>query len=149
MRAPNDVITERILMGLLVAGLAIGCWLVLVPFLSAILWAAILVYTTWPVFRWLIARLRLRDTWAAGLMVVITAVVIVLPLALVAPAGADDAQLLRKLAEDAMARGLPECAAMAGAGASDRRDDHRILEHVGGGPERDRRHAAPVFRHDR
>ena len=107
MRAPNDVITERILMGLLVAGLAIGCWLVLVPFLSAILWAAILVYTTWPVFRWMIVRLRLRDTWAAGVMVVFTAVVIVLPLALVAPAGADDAQLLRRVLEDALARGLP------------------------------------------
>ncbi len=107
MRAPNDVITERILMGLLVAGLAVGCWLVLAPFLSAILWAAILVYTTWPVFRWLIGRLRLRDTWAAGLMVAFTAVVIVLPLALVAPAGADDAQLLRRVVEDAIARGLP------------------------------------------
>ena len=94
-------------MGLLVAGLAIGCWLVLAPFLSAILWAAILVYTTWPVFRWIIVRARLRDTWAAGVMVAFTAVVIVLPLGLVAPAGADDAQLLRKLAEDAIARGLP------------------------------------------
>ena len=103
--------TERILMGLLVAGLAIGCWLVLVPFLSAILWAAILVFTTWPVFRWLIRRLRMRDTWAAGVMVVFTAVVIVLPLALVAPAGADDAQLLRQVVEDAVARGLPNAPA--------------------------------------
>lgn len=95
-------------MGLLVAGLAVGCWLVLAPFLSAILWAAILVFTTWPVFRWLMRRLRMRDTWAAGVMVLLTALLIVLPLALVAPAGADDAQLLRSAVEDLVARGLPD-----------------------------------------
>ena len=33
------------------AALAIGCFLVLRPFLSALLWAAILVYSTWPAFR--------------------------------------------------------------------------------------------------
>ena len=107
MRAPNDVMTERILMGLLVAGLAIGCWLVLAPFLSAVLWAAILVYTTWPVFRWIVRRLHFRDSWAAGVMVTLTAVLIVLPLALVAPAGADDAQMLRRVVEGEVARGLP------------------------------------------
>ena len=107
MKTPSDVTTERILMGLLVAGLAIGCWLVLAPFLSAILWGAILVFTTWPVFRWITRRLHLRDTWAAGVMVAITAVVIVLPLAIVAPAGADDVQLLRRAVEDEVARGLP------------------------------------------
>ncbi|MDT7951165.1 MAG: AI-2E family transporter [Acetobacteraceae bacterium] len=99
--------TERILMGLLVAGLAIGCWLVLAPFLSAVLWAAILVYTTWPVFRWIVRRLHFRDSWAAGVMVTLTAVLIVLPLALVAPAGADDAQMLRRVVEGEVARGLP------------------------------------------
>lgn len=114
MRAPTDVSTERILMGLLVAGLAIGCWLVLAPFLSAVLWAAILVFTTWPVYRWVIRRLHLRDTWAAGVMVLLTAVLIVLPLALVAPAGADDVQLLRAAVEAAIARGLPNAPAWLG-----------------------------------
>ena len=107
MMSRSDVLTERILMGLLLAGLAIGCWLVLAPFISAILWGAILVFTTWPVYRWLAARLHLRDSWAAGLMVLITAVLIVLPLALVAPAGADDVQMLRRAVEDAVAGGLP------------------------------------------
>ncbi len=111
MRSPTDVSTERILMSLLVAGLAIGCWLVIAPFLSAVLWAAILVFTTWPVYRWITRRLRLRDTWAAGGMVLLTAVLIVLPLALVAPAGADDIQLLRAAVEAAIARGLPNAPA--------------------------------------
>ena len=98
-------------MSLLVTGLAIGCWLVLAPFLSAVLWAAILVFTTWPVYRWMIRRLRLRDTWAAGAMVLLVAVLIVLPLALVAPAGANDVQLLRATVEAAIARGLPNAPA--------------------------------------
>ena len=115
MRLPSDVSTERILMGLLMAGLALGCWLVLAPFLSAILWAAILVFTTWPVFRWMMRRLRLRDTWAAGLMVLLTALLIVLPLAVVAPAGADDVQLLRTAVEEAVARGLPTAPAWLAA----------------------------------
>jgi predicted PurR-regulated permease PerM len=107
MISRSDVLTERILMGLLLAGLAIGCWLVLAPFISAILWGAILVFTTWPVYRWLAHHLRLRDSWAAGLMVLLTAVLIVLPLAVVAPAGADDVQMLRRAVEDAVAAGLP------------------------------------------
>lgn len=101
-------------MSLLVTGLAIGCWLVLAPFLSAVLWAAILVFTTWPVYRWMIRRLRLRDTWAAFAMVLLVAVLIVLPLALVAPAGANDVQLLRATVESAIARGLPNAPAWLG-----------------------------------
>ena len=107
MRPPSDVSTERILMGLLMIGLAVGCWLVLAPFLSAILWAGILVFTTWPVYRWVARRLHLRDTWAAGVMVMLTALLIVMPLAVVAPAGADDVQMLREAVEGAVARGLP------------------------------------------
>ena len=39
---------ERVLMGLLLGGIGIGCVQVLYPFFSAILWAAILTYTAWP-----------------------------------------------------------------------------------------------------
>ncbi len=113
MRRP-EVVTERILMGILLAGLAIGCWLVLAPFVSAILWGAILVYTTWPLFTWMRLRLKLRDSGAAGIMVLLTALLIVLPLALIAPAGADDAQILRRTVEDAVARGLPSAPAWLG-----------------------------------
>ena len=51
------MIAERILMGLLLGGVAIGCVLVLYPFLSALLWAGILVFTTWPVYDWLRTQL--------------------------------------------------------------------------------------------
>jgi predicted PurR-regulated permease PerM len=104
---PNANIAERLLMGLLLAGIAVGCILVLHPFLSAILWAAILAYSTWPVFTWVRVRGRLRRGWAAGVMVLLTTVLVVLPLGLAAPAGAEDVKQLRKAVEDALNAGLP------------------------------------------
>ena len=57
------------LLGLFAAlALGFGCLLVLRPFLSALLWAAILVYSTWPAFRMLRERLRLSPCFAALLM---------------------------------------------------------------------------------
>ena len=99
---------ERLLMGLLLGGIAIGCIDVLYPFLSAILWAAILAFTTWPVYVWLRAHLRLGHSGTALLMVTIVAVVVVLPLALAAPDGASDAKHLNQMLQNALAAGLPQ-----------------------------------------
>jgi len=104
---PKANLVERLLMGLLLIGIAVGCILVLHPFLSAILWAAILAYSTWPVFTWVRVHGRLRRGWAAGVMVVLTTVLVVLPLGLAAPAGAEDVKQLRKAVEDALNAGLP------------------------------------------
>ena len=69
------------LLGLIAAlVLAVGCLLVLRPFLSSLLWAAILVYSTWPAYRFLRERLRLSPGWAAGVMVTAEFLVIGLPL---------------------------------------------------------------------
>lgn len=91
----------------LTVGLAVGCAVVLLPFLSAILWGAILVFTTWPLFAMLRVRLRLGSRATAGLMVFLTAVLIVLPIALAAPAGADDVTLVRQSLVAALDAGLP------------------------------------------
>ena len=98
---------ERVLMSVLLTGIAVGCWLVLTPFLSAILWAGILVFSTWPVFEWVRLHLRFGRGWAAGMMVSLTSVLIVLPLALAAPAGAEDANQLRAKIEAMLGSGLP------------------------------------------
>jgi predicted PurR-regulated permease PerM len=98
---------ERVLMALLLGGIAVGCVLVLYPFFSSLLWAAILVFTTWPVFEWLRVHGRLRRGPSAGVMVALTAVVVVLPLALAAPGGANDVNHLRGVIEDALRAGLP------------------------------------------
>lgn len=101
------MVAERVLMALLLGGIAIGCVLVLYPFFSALLWAAILVFTTWPVCAWLRTRARLRPSVAAGVMVALTAVVLVLPLALTAPGSAADVAHLRAGIEVWLRGGLP------------------------------------------
>ena len=99
--------TERVLSGLLLAGVGIGCAFVLQRFASAILWAAILVFTTWPVFIWLQTRLRLARGWAAGLMVLRVAGRLLLPLAAAVPSGADDVAHIRREVEALLDNGPP------------------------------------------
>jgi predicted PurR-regulated permease PerM len=101
------MITERLLMGLLLAGIAVGCAFVLQPFFSAMLWGAILVFTTWPVFDWVRTRGRIGNTGAGLIMVLLTALLLVLPLAVAAPAGSDDVLRLRASAERLFEGGMP------------------------------------------
>ena len=99
--------TERLLMAGLIGGVALGCGVILAPFLSAILWAAILAFTTWPAYEALRDRLRLGRAAAADLMVAVTAVVVVLPLALAAPGSASDVKQIEDLINDTLSGGLP------------------------------------------
>ncbi len=96
---------ERIMMGLLLGGVAAGCIIVLYPFFSALLWAAILTFTTWPVYKHLEERSG-RYT-AATLMMVLTALLVVLPLALVTSAGVEDAPGILHGLERAFSMHLP------------------------------------------
>ncbi len=105
---------ERVLMALMLGGIGIGCVIVLYPFMSSLLWAAILAFTTWPVFEWLRERLYLRRAPAAGLMVALTAVMVVLPLVIATPS-AEDVGLLRKMTEAAVRAGLPTAPAWVDA----------------------------------
>lgn len=105
-RLEGSRFTERLLMALLLAGIAIGCVIVLRPFLSSVLWAAILTFTTWPICEWLRVHLRLGRLGAAGIMVTTVAVLVVLPLALLAP-GSHDLEALRAFAQGAVGGGLP------------------------------------------
>ena len=95
------------LMWMLIGGVGLGCVVVLYPFLSALLWAGILVFTTWPVHEWVRARLHLRRTAAALFMVTLTAIVLVLPIGLAAPSGGGDVIALRHVIEDTLRAGLP------------------------------------------
>ena len=49
------------------------------PFVSAILWAAILCFATWPVHELLLEWLRGRRNLAAGLMTVLLSLVLIAP----------------------------------------------------------------------
>lgn len=65
-----------------IALLVIGCFLVIRPFLAAILFAAILCLSTWPAFRWSRERLGGRSTLTALLFVLAMLLAIALPVAL-------------------------------------------------------------------
>ena len=106
LRQPGAA-AERILLWLALGALGAGCALVLLPFLSALLWAGILVFTTWPLFQWLRLRAHLGRAGAAAAMLVLTAVVIVVPIALVAPASEASANQLRAAVLSSLAAGLP------------------------------------------
>ncbi len=63
--------------------LLIGCFFVLRPFLAAMLFAACVGISSWPLYLLLLERLKGRRNWAAAIMTLSLVLVIVLPLALV------------------------------------------------------------------
>lgn len=71
---------RQALIGVLLGGLAVLCVLILRPFLSSILWAAILAYVTWPLYRRLHAALGHRTNIAALLMTFLMSALAVVPL---------------------------------------------------------------------
>jgi predicted PurR-regulated permease PerM len=80
---------EQIVVIALLMLLAVGCLAVLRPFLSALLWAMILSFSSWPLHAWLVRRLRGRRTLAALLMTLLVAAIFILPLAAVGTGLAD------------------------------------------------------------
>ena len=67
-----------------VALLVLGCFLVLAPFMGAILFAGVLVLSTWPAYAWLRNRWGGRSTAAALAIVLGMAIALLIPVALAA-----------------------------------------------------------------
>src|SRR5271154_4946917 len=65
-----------------IALLAIGCFFVLRPFIGAIIFAGILVFSTWPIFEKLRHRLGGRSALAALIIVLVLIVALAVPVAL-------------------------------------------------------------------
>jgi predicted PurR-regulated permease PerM len=63
--------------------LAAGCLLVMRPFISAVLWAAILSFSSWPLYRRLLSAMGGRNTLAALVMTGGLVVAILLPFAFI------------------------------------------------------------------
>lgn len=87
--------------------LVVGCLLVLQPFVTALLCAAIVCFSTWPVYQRLEQRLGGRRTLAALLMTLLLILVVVLPLALLALTLADNVTALFGQLRELFAEGLP------------------------------------------
>jgi predicted PurR-regulated permease PerM len=107
-RMDQDPLKPARIIGLLaLIFLGIGCFLVLRPFISALLWALILAFTTWPAFRMLRERTGLSPGWAALVMVTAEFLLIGLPIAFAAPTSREDVEALRNSVEGFLADGLP------------------------------------------
>ena len=99
--------TEQIIQLVASVALVIGCLMVLKPFLAALLSAAILCFSTWPVYTWIERRLGGRRSLAALAMTLLMILVLVLPLALIAGSYVDDVPHLLEGLREMLAEGLP------------------------------------------
>lgn len=91
----------------LLFGLAAGCAIVLRPFFVAILWAAILAVSTWPIYRWLEFHAHGRRTLAALLMTLLLALLLLLPLVLLGSQLTDQVVRLLAAIREAIEHGPP------------------------------------------
>jgi len=98
---------EQIIQISAIVVLVIGCLMVLRPFLAAILSAAILCFSTWPVYEWFERNLRGQRWLAALVMTLLLILVLVLPLVIVALTYADKIPHLVEFVRDTFAGGLP------------------------------------------
>lgn len=94
--------------------IAIGTFLVLRPFLPSIIWAAVLTYSTWPLFTRLRDRLGGRDSAAAALMIFAAAFILVAPVAALAWSMADEVVRLSGILRGWFETGLPSLPSWVG-----------------------------------
>lgn len=78
----------------LVTLLALGCFLILKPFIAAILFAAIVCITTWPLHAWLLARLGGRPALASACTTLMLMLVVLVPMVFLALSLADAVPVL-------------------------------------------------------
>jgi predicted PurR-regulated permease PerM len=91
----------------ILALIALGAFLVLKPFLSAIVWAAVLTYSTWPVFVRLKRRLGDRAALAAAVMILLATCFVITPIAALAWTMTDQVIRLTALARSWFEHGAP------------------------------------------
>lgn len=91
----------------LVTLLILGCALVLRGFVAAILFAAVICITTWPVYAQLLARLQRRHSLAATLMTLALLIVFVVPLTVITVSLAEGVTLVVEMAKPLIEQGIP------------------------------------------
>lgn len=91
----------------MVTVLIMGCFVVLRPFLSAILWAVILTFSTWPVYNGIVRAVAGRRVLAAGMMVLLVAAVLIAPLVFLGTSLAEDVTTLLEMARQFLSEGPP------------------------------------------
>lgn len=105
--APVKRLEEMLQLGLALL-LVVGCWLVLQPFFTAILFAIVIAISTWPPYAWARARLGGRGGLASLLGCLAVTLLIVGPAALLFSAMADGVTWLVEVIRRQFADGPPE-----------------------------------------
>jgi predicted PurR-regulated permease PerM len=96
---------DRIILLALALALGIGCLLILLPFLPAMIWAAILVYCLWPVYT-RFCRV-VRPSVAAFVITLVVSALVLVPLVHVALLAAKEARESRGWVSGVLQNGLP------------------------------------------
>lgn len=109
--ANNDRLLVQIL---LLALLGAGLW-VMAPFISALLWGAILAFASWPLMRLLTRWLGGRETLAAAVLTTLWILIVALPLVWLGFNLADHIRDATAFIRDVQVDGLPEAPAWLGS----------------------------------
>jgi len=94
--------------------LLVGCLLVMRPFVSALLWAAILCSASWPLYRRLLRLVRYHHTLAASLMMLAMALIVLVPFAIVGTSLAQNVNDLTDAVKSWIQAGPPAAPAWLG-----------------------------------
>lgn len=105
MRTTAQAFDQLLALGALLF-LIVGSYLVLQPFVTALLWAVLLCYATWPVFAWLNRHFNDRRTLAALTLCLLIAAIFVGPLVLVGASFADNVDRLNVVLHRVMDEGV-------------------------------------------
>ncbi len=92
----------------MLAMLIAGCFFVLQPFITALVWAAILCTTTWPLYLFVATRFRGRDGLASLAMVFLLALLMLAPFIVVGATIADNAAVMAAWGRSLLESGPPE-----------------------------------------
>jgi predicted PurR-regulated permease PerM len=82
------------LAGIVLVLLLVGCFMVMKPFISALLWSIVLCFCLWPLQRRFTALLRGRRTLSAAITTMLVALLLVVPFIVIGVNLADDAREL-------------------------------------------------------
>src|SRR5215471_11681293 len=99
---------ERNLGWIVLSIVLVGCLLVLWPFVSALLWAIVLCFSTWPLYQRLLKWLRGRKTLAAATMTLAMMLVVLAPFLIIGSTLADSVKELAAAARHALETGPPQ-----------------------------------------
>ena len=106
--SPRQRRFDRLVGMLALVALVVGILMVLQPFVSSVLWAIVLTYSTWPVFEVVRRWVRGNSTLAAALTTALLAVVILLPITVLGLSLGDSVAPVAEAIRDWWARGLPD-----------------------------------------